>query len=922
MDRLGVRVTYSLRRLAALFRRNRFDAELREEVELHLALRRQALVEDGMDQRDADREARRMFGNVTAIREETRSMWSFPSIETMLQDVRYGVRLLRRSPIFTVVSVVSLAIGIGASAAVFSLADAVLLRKLPVSNPDELVILQWRSTARMPAPSLSGNFSQDGPDLSSTSFSLPTFQAMRKDAALNARVFGFAGYMSLNLGIDGSPETAEGQAVSGNYFDALGIAPATGRLITDADDRPDAAAVAVVSDAFWQRRFGRASDAVGRVITMNAIPVTIIGVTPKGFRGTLQVDEAPGITVPLALREHLERTPEYRTANLWWVLVMARLPQGLDAAAARPILESSMRRSVAEGNAALSHADLPQLELLPGAQGQLEARSGMREPLQIIAFIVGIVLLVACAIVANLLLARGQTRRREIAVRTAIGAPRARVVRQLLTEGLLLAALGSGLGLLVARWIAAALMPALGALTPESGLEVGPNWRVIAFTAVLATICTAFFALVPALRSTDVRLASGLQERARGLTNPRRRALLAQTLVAIQVALSVLLLTAAALLVRSMSNLQVVQPGFDPTRVLLFRLDPSRNAYAPARVRELYTIALKRLAAIPGVESASLSRNTLIGGGGSSTIAALPNEPPLEPGTPAARAFYNTHTTFVLTVDEGFHSTMRIPMLRGRALAASDAADAQPVALVNSALARQLFGEIDVVGRRFKTELRPQAPIYEIVGVCADAKYTSLRRDAPPTAYFSYRQRPIGDATFVLKTAGDPMGVAAAARETMRQLDPNLPLSAMRTQEAQIQQSLRRERLMARLATLLGAITVILSGIGLYGLLAYTVTRRTPEIGVRMALGAEPSTVRWMVMRHSLTLIGAGLALGIPTAAGGTRVLRTLLFGLTPTDPLSFVAAAAVLLVVGALAAYLPARRASRVDPVVALHTE
>jgi predicted permease len=769
---------------------------------------------------------------------------------------------------------------------------------------------------------LTGNLSRDAAGQSSTSFSLPTFHALRRDAASSARVFGFASYLSLNIAIDGVPETADAQAVSGNYFDALGIAPAAGRLIADSDDRADATAVAVISDAFWRHRFGGAADAVGRVITVNAIPVTIVGVTPKGFRGTLQVDEAPSVTVPLALREHLERTPEYRTANLWWVLVMARLPQGVDAASARSILEASTRRSVAEGNAGLSPADLPMLDLLPGAQGQIEVRNGMREPLRIMALIVGIVLLVACAIVANLLLARGQARRRELAVRTAIGAPRARVIRQLLTEGLLLAALGSGIGLLVARWIAGALLPALGTLSAESALEIGANWRVVAFTAGLATVCTVLFALIPALRTTDVGLASSLQERSRGLTDPRRPVVLSQILVAVQVALSLLLLTAAALLVHSVSNLQVVQPGFDPTNVLIFRVDPSRNDYAPGRIRALYTAALERLAAIPGVRSASLTHNTLIGAGGSSTIAALPNAPPLESGTRAAQAFFETHRTFVLTVDEGFLSTMRIPVLQGRALASSDTADAQPVAVVNRALARQLFGEIDVVGRTFKTELRPNAPLYEIVGICSDAKYTSLRREAPPTVYFSYRQRSIRSATFVLKTMGDPMGVAAAAREAMRQLDPNLPLFALRTQEAQIQQSLRRERLLARLATLLGAITLILSGIGLYGLLAYTVTRRTPEIGVRMALGAEPATVRWMVMRYALRLVGAGLLLGIPAAAGSTQVLRSLLFGLTPTDPFSFVVSTALLIVVGALAAYLPARRASRVDPVVALKAE
>ena len=491
-------------------------------------------------------------------------MWGVPSLESLWQDVRYGVRILRRSPMFTVVSVLSLAIGIGASAAVFSLADAVLLRKLPVENPDELVILQWRSVGRMPAPSLTGNLSREGSGQFSTSFSLPTFQAMRKDAAPNVRVFGFASYMSLNIAIDGGSETAEAQAVSGNFFEVLGIAPAAGRLITDADDRPDATPVVLISDAFWQRRFGRSPDAVGRVITVNALPVTIVGGHAERFsrhaaggrsakpNGAARVPRASGTGARLSHRGSV---------------VGAR-----DGAAATR--RGCCCRGVQSWRAACGEASpkamrpyptriSPCSSCCPDPKDRSTVRKGVSETLRIMALIVGIVLLVACAIVANLLLVRGQARGREIAVRTAIGAPRARVVRQLLTEGLLLAVLGSGLGLLVARWIAGALMPALGALSPETGLEIGANWRLVAFTAALATICTALCALVPAVRTTDIRLGSGLQERTRGLTNPRRRAALSQALVAIQVALSVMLLTAAALLVRSVSNLQVVHPGFE-----------------------------------------------------------------------------------------------------------------------------------------------------------------------------------------------------------------------------------------------------------------------------------------------------------------------------------------------------------------------
>jgi predicted permease len=917
-------MTRWMRRLASFVRRRRLDDDLADEIRLHIELRREALVDAGMDPREAAYEARRMFGNVTVKREESREMWGFPSLETVGQDLRYAARLLRRSPMFAAVCVLSLGIGIGSAAAVFTLIDAVLLRKLPVANPDELVILQWHSspTARMPAPSLSGNWTINEQGQFSTSFSLPTFEALRKDAPPNVRVFGFAGYMSLNIAVDGPPETGEGQAVSGNYFDALGLAPAAGRLLTESDDRPGAEPVAVISHTFWQRRFGGAPDAVGRVITVNATPITIVGVTPPHFRSTLQVGEAPLLAVPLALRETLERSPEYRLAGNWWVLMMARLPRGVDRAAAQPLLEGRFRQSVAEGNDALPEAELPTLEFLPGARGQYEVRDGTREPLQIMAFIVGIVLLVSCAIVANLLLARGHVRGREIAVRVAIGAPRARVVRQLLTEGLLLAALGSGCGLLVARSIAGALAPALTESSTELTLDFGVDWRIVAFTAALATLCTTLFALVPTLRTTDVHLRGGLQEQRRTMTTARRRGVLSNSLVVFQVALSVLLMTAAALLVRSVWKLHDVPAGFDASNLLIFRVDPTRNGHTTDRAREFYATALDRLAAVSGVRSTSLLSIPLIGGGASRLAAARPDDPPVDPASPGARAFFVSHEAFVLTVGENFFTTMGIPLLLGRAHAVTDTPDAQPVAVVNQALALQLFGTTEVLGRTFRTEFRPKAPLYEVVGVCANAKYSSLRRDAPPTAYFSYRQRPVSAPTFALKTFGDPLGVASAAREAMRQLDPQLPLFGLRTQEMQIRESLRRENLMARLATMLGLVTLLLSAIGLFGLLAYEVTRRTPEIGVRMALGAEHAHVRWMVIRQSLVIIGAGLLMGIPAAIGGTRVLATLLFGMTTADPASLAAAAGAMVLVGIAAAYLPARRASRVDPVVALRAE
>jgi predicted permease len=901
-------------------RRDRLDDQLADEIQLHLELRQQALIAEGMDPNEAAAAARRSFGNVASIREQSRSVWSVPHLDVILQDIKYAFRLLRRSPMFTAIAVFSLAVGIGSATAVFNLVDAVLLRKLPVARPDELVILRWRATSRMPMPSLSGNWSSDTSGQSSTSFSLPTFEALARARPAGASVCGFAGYMSLNIAIDGPPEIGQGQAVSGNYFDTLELVPAAGRLLTESDDRPEATPVAVISEPFWRARFGGA-DVAGRTVIVNGIPVALVGVMPKGFASTLQVGDAPVLAVPLALRERLERSPIYRTADHWWVLMMARLPSGATPDAVRPALAGVLRQSIADGNPSLASDDLPELELLPGSRGQIESRDGMREPLQIMALIVGVVLLVACAIVANLLIARGQARVRELTVRVAIGASRARVIGQLVTEGLVLAALGSLCGLAAAKWIAAALMPALNG-SAGFALPIGTDWRLVAFTAGLTTLSTGLFALLPALRSTDVNLANGLQEQTRTMTAIRHRRMASQSLVVIQIALSMMLVTAAALLGRSMLNLRAVATGFDPSNLLIFGIDPSRNGYTPERSRVLAGGLLGHLSTLSGVRSASLSSQPIFGAGGASTIAALPSDPPLELGSPAARAFFNTHRTFVMSVSDNFFATMGIPLRRGRTFSTSDTSESQPVAVINQALARQVFGTSDPIGQRFKTDLRPNAVLVEVVGVSENARLASLRREPPPTAYFSYRQRPAGSPTFALRTVEDPMRLAPAVREVMRQADPSLPVFGLQTEAAQIAQTMRRERLLARLAVMLGVITLVLSGIGLYGLLAYTVTSRTAEIGLRMALGAEGRVVRWIIMRQALWLIAAGLLVGTAAAMAGARVLQTVLFGLTPADPISVATAALVMIAAGIAAAYIPARRAAQVDPIVALRAD
>jgi predicted permease len=909
------------RRLAAyLFRRN-LDDELADEIRLHIALRRQALIDDGVDPREAEYEARRMFGNAALTREEARELWGFRSLDTLNQDVRFAIRLLRRSPAFTIVAVLSLAIGIGATTAVFSLADAMIFRKLPVQSPDDLALFQWRSGPRDPAPFLSGNSWGDATMNVSTSFSRPTFEAFRDEGAGAARVFGFAGLGGdVNLTIGRDSEVATGQLVSGNYYSTLGVRPAAGRLLLDTDDRIDAPPVAVISHAFSVRRFGGARDAVGRTAIVNRVPVTIVGVTPQGFHGTV-IGESPSISLPIAMRQALDNRGQWSSPSSWWVLVMARLEPGVSRDALQTALDGVLKRTAAEGSPTLAASELPRLELLPGTQGVNDVRAAGRSPLIVMALVVAMVLLVACANIANLLLVRGTVRTREVALRAAIGASRGRLVRQLLTESVVLAALGCIGGLLIAESVAAALLPALSGSSIDA-FDLRTGWRVFAFTAIVAAMCSALFGVVPALRTTRAGIAARLQESRRTTSASPRTVSLTGVLVVVQVALSVLLVIVGSLLVRSVRNLQGVHTGFDATNTLLFNVNPVRSGYDQPRTRALLEQIQEQLSSLPGVRSASFSHTALVSG--SEAIgAALPlDAPAVAPDSPEEHELRERHRTWRLTVDDRFFETMGIAMLSGRSFSRGDSATAPPVTVINRALAERLFGRIDVVGRQFKFSSRAYTAVVDVIGVCADAKYGSLRAEPPPTAYVSYRQSPAGAMTFEVKTLGDPMAVVPPARETVRAVDPLLPITNVRTQDAQIQRALMRERLMAALATVLGSVTLLLAGVGLYGMLAYSVSRRVPEIGIRLALGAEPSALRWMVIRSALVLVCAGVAIGVAAARVGTSVVESLLFGLSPTDPATFVLAAAVMMSIAGVAVYLPARRAARVNPMIALRAE
>jgi predicted permease len=914
----GMTVGEALRRLAAWWRRSRLERELDEEIALHLEDSAQELIESGSEPAEAGLAARRRFGNVTRYREEARDMWGFPTLESFLQDVRLGARFLARTPGLTATAVASLAVGIGAAAAVYGLADAALLRKLPVPEPDRLVLMRWTSAGGFPFESLSGSSDMRGSEASSTSFSMPAFEAIRTQTADRMRTVGFADLYGVAVSAEGQAEKLSGQVVSGNYFDVLGVRPAIGRAIDEGDVRPGAAPVAMLSYTYWQSRFGGAADVLGRVVRVNDVPFAVVGVLPRGFHGTLQVGQDPEVTLPLTAYGPVTRSEDPLRPGFWWVLLMARLEPGVTPADVEPAVTGIVQRLTAEARPDLPAAQLPRLRVLPGGRGQLEVRERMQDSLLPMALAVGVLLLVACANVASLLLARGQARGRELAVRVALGAPRLRIVRQLLTEGLVLALLGGLLGLALARVVGRALAPALlGGAGDEVAITATFDGHVVAFALLLSLACCLLFALVPALRTT--LSAPSVHAGSRGVVGAPGHARLGRALVATQVSLSVLLLSAAALLTVSVRNLVRVDPGFDPRGVLLFSIDASHDDPAPAR--RTVEAVLERVGALPGVRSASLASHALISDSASIQVASRPDEARPQPGSREARPYMESHRAWALEVHEGFLATMGIELRRGRALGALDVDGAARVVLVNERLARQLYGTTDVVGRHLRFGLRDQQPV-EIVGVTADARYASLRKEPPPTAYVPWRQEGGGRVTFVVRTTGDPLRLAAPVRDAVRDVDPDLPVVGLRTQEDQIRQSLTRERLFAGLATLLGVVTLALCAIGVFGLLAYTVSRRTQEMGVRKALGARPGELRWMVVRQSLAMTGMGLAIGAPAAAFGSRVLGSLLYGLEPGDPWLLAGTCLLLVLVSVAAAWWPARRAASVDPLVALRAE
>ena len=843
------------------------------------------------------------------------------------QDLRYGSRMLLKNKAFTAVAVLSLALGIGANTALFSLIDAVLLKMLPVREPKELVLFHWFSGPRAMFRSHDGNLKRDPvtKEMTSTSFSYLTFEQLRDANESLSQVFAFAPIEQLNVNVDGQAEIAGGQLITGAYYEGLGVRALIGRTITPGDDAAQADPVVVITDRYWQRRFNRDSNIIGRTINVNNVGFTVIGVTPPEFFGALEVGQPADLSIPMSSEPLIRSGSRDLTQSwFWWVRIMGRVKPGVTAEQARANLEPAFQRSALDGwNAVVASAraqgqtlssdprDTPLLRVSSGSQGLVDARRSYSEPLAILMIVAASVLLIACANVANLLLARAGARQKEIAVRLALGASRWRLLKQLLTESVLLAMLGGAAGVLFAYLGKDTLL----SLRPWGGselvLDLRIDLRVLAFTIAVSLLTGILFGLAPALRATRVDLSPALKDNARSLASASRP-LLTQALVVVQVSLSLVLMIGAALFVRTLTNLEAVDVGFNRENLLLFRVDPRLSGYQSARIPDLYQRMTERIEAVPGVRSATMSRHPLLSGSARNSNITVQGD-----------ANQSDEPVYSNTVAANFLETMEMPLLLGRGLSIHDDARAPKVAVINQAMARKYFGDTNPIGRRFGFGGRPEnAGQIEIVGVVRDAKYTGLRQDIPPTAYTSYLQETPGQITFEVRTAGDAGAMAASIRDAVREVDSNLPLFDVKTQSQQAAESLMQERLFATLSSFFGVLAMLLACVGLYGVMSYGVTRRTNEIGIRMALGATSPRVMRMVMRETMLMVGIGVTIGLGTAMAVTRLIVTMLYGLAPTDPVTISIAVVLMIAVAAVAGYIPARRASRVDPMIALRYE
>jgi macrolide transport system ATP-binding/permease protein len=850
--------------------------------------------------------------------------------EPFAQDIRYTFRSMAGSKLFTGMAVLSLALGIGANTAIYSFMDGVMLRALPVRNSEQLVILNWRAKSDAPVVHnhWGSNYDEPGGGQTSPNFPYPAFELLRDHNDVLSTLFGHVNGGRLNLVIDGSAELADGQYVTGGYFSGLNVPPAAGHVIDQNDDRAGAPAIAVITYDYWHTRFGANPDVIGKQIQINGTPFTIAGVSAPEFYG-VSPDDKPSVFLPMAnialTRSQSDVKGMFHEGTYYWIELMGRLKNGVTLQQAQAQLGGPFHNFVVStATKDRERADLPGLWLQEGGSGVDSLRRQYSKPLWILMAMVGLILAVACFNIANLLLARSTSRRREIALRLSLGAGNFRIVRQLLTESVILALLSGIAGIGVAAVCIRFLLVLMTNGNDDFTVKVGLDWRVLSFTLLIAFVSGIFFGLAPALQAIRVDITPALKETRASESQGKARRFglrfgLSQVLVVAQIGISVLLVIAAGLFVRTVTNLHSVNLGFNAENILTFSMDATQAGYKDAALKAFYKELEQRFQAIPGVRSATSSDMPMVGGWASSTSIAVPGIP--QP--PEGQRGPNTSYTLV---GSAFFETMEIPIVAGRALDKRDVEGAPIAAVVNQVFAEKYFPGQNPVGRHFAMGPKASPEDIEIVGIARTARYSSLKREIPPVTYMAWIQAPKGrriqQMIFELRAVGDPLALANTVRQIVHQVGPQVPVADMTTQSRRIDRTIRQERVFAQLCACFGGLALLMACVGLYGTMAYAVARRTGEIGIRMALGATRRRVVWMILREVTTLSVIGLIVGLATAFQTTAFLKSFLFGVKPNDPLAIGVSVAILIACALVAGYLPAFRASRIDPMTALRNE
>ena len=906
-------------------KRQRLESDLEAEVRFHLDSYAGELVRSGVPAAEAVRRARIEFGGIESHKDAIRASVGLRWWDDLWGDLQYGARILWKSPGFTSLAVVSLALAIGANTSIFSLANQLLYAQLGVPHPEQLRLLTIIASEHSVVHSSWGSISPAASGGTRfASFTYPIYQQLRKESHVLDDIFAFKENIQANATIDGAAQAVRLELVSGNLYEQMGVRPVLGRPILPSDDQaPGTGAVATISEGLWERAFGKSPDAVGKVITVNMTPVTVIGVNPRAFTGAMSVQSSADIFMPLSMIPVVKGElgtsgPLLSSSEIWWVQLMARQKPGVPVEQARAALNVAFSAAIHATMTVAKNDTIPRLDLEDGSRGLNFYGKHFARPVYVLLAVVGFVLLIACANIANLMLARSSARQREMSVRLALGAGRGRIMRQVLTESLMLAAIGGAVGLFLGYLSRTALPKLLLNAWEREGMKVPFDWKVFSFTAGVTLATGVLFGIAPAWNATRAEIGTAIKDGGKASTK-KRKGWSGRTLVAFQVALSTMLVFGASLFVRTLINLDAVDVGFRADNLVLFDLNPPNKQYPAPKDIALHARVEQALRDVPGVEGVTLTDIPLLANSVSESDFSVEGAPKTnEPHGEGSGAMQST-------VGQDYLSVMGIPIVAGRNFRAQDVEAPQRFSIVNQALARKYFPKQNPIGRRFTMDdsNTKNRSWLEIVGVAADTRYANLQQETPPLHFDLYRQsKDIGGATYVVRTRLKPDAIVPSLRAVVQDIDRDLPLLDVRTQRQQINGTISQERVFASLTATFGILALALACVGIYGIMAYAVSQRTNEIGIRLALGAERGQVQGMVLKEAGRLAAVGVVVGIAVALGLGQLVKSMLYGLRPSDPASLVGAAVVLLGVALLAGWVPAMRASRVEPMEALRHE